>query len=219
MKASHTLTVQKRDKTGSRYAIRARAAGLLPTVLYGRGKDPVHLALNTKEAIKFFNSGERLFTIALGDDSSVTQLVMLKDVQFNYLGNEVVHADLVRVELEDVVESHVQIRWTGEAKGLKAPGAIMMHTMASIHLKGQVKDMPEQVLVDVTDMDANATLHISEITLPSGLEYIGDQDDVVASITTTVADAEEGTEGEQIGAAPTAPEVITEKKAGEEGGD
>jgi len=219
MKASHTLTVQKRDKTGSRYAARERAAGLLPTVLYGRGKDPVHLALNTKEAIKFFNSGERLFTIALGNDTSVTQLVMLKDVQFNYMGNVIVHADLVRVELEDVVESHVQIRWTGDAKGLKSAGSIMMHVMASIHLRGQVKDMPEQVIVDVSDMELNATLHVSEITLPAGLEYIGDLEDVVASITTTLAEVEEGTEGEQIGAAPTAPEVITEKKTDEEGGD
>ena len=213
MKASHTLTVNKREKTGSRYAARDRAQGLLPTVLYGRGKDPVHITLNAKEALKFFNSGERLFTIALGNDASVTQLVMLKDVQFNYLGDEVVHADLVRVELDDVVEANVHIRWTGDAKGLKTAGAVMMHIMDSLHVQGKVRDMPEEITVDVSEMGAGDTLHVSDITVPEGLTYMGEPEDVVASITIKAEQSDdESMEGAEMGGASGEPEVITEKK-------
>jgi len=217
MKASHTLTCSRREKTGKRYAERERASGYLPTVLYGRGKDPVHLSLDAKQALKFFDSGERVFTIEVGDDGT-TQLVMLKDVQFNYLGDEVIHADLVRVELDDIVDSHVSIHWVGEPVGLKTAGAVLMHLMESIHVRGKVRDMPEEIAVDVSGLQANGTIHISDLDIPSELEYLGEEDDAVASITITAEETEEeGTEGEEIGAAAAEPEVISEKKEEEAG--
>lgn len=216
MKASHTLTCSRREKTGKRYAERERASGYLPTVLYGRGKDPVHLSLDAKQALKFFDSGERVFTIEVGRDGT-SQLVMLKDVQFNYLGDEVIHCDLVRVELDDIVDSQVPITWTGEAVGLKTTGAILMHLMDSIHVQGKVRDMPEEFVVDVSDLEANGTIHISDINIPSELEYLGEEDDAIVSITIQEEEVEEGTEGEEIGAESAEPEVISEKK--EEEGD
>ncbi|MEM1423122.1 MAG: 50S ribosomal protein L25, partial [Planctomycetota bacterium] len=61
MQIQHTLNVERREKTGSRYAKRYRDAGKLPAVLYGHGKPPVALLLNQKRATKFFELGEKLF--------------------------------------------------------------------------------------------------------------------------------------------------------------
>lgn len=217
MKASHKLSCERREKTGKRYAERERASGRLPTVLYGRGRPPVHLSLEAKQALKFFTSGERVFTIEVGSDGT-TQLVMLKDVQFNYLGDEVIHADLVRVELDDIVDSHVPITWTGEARGLKTPGAILMHQMDSIHVQAKVRDMPEEIVVDVSELDANEVIHISDIDIPSNLEYQGEPEDVVASIIIKAEiDEEEGTEAETVEGIASEPEVISEAKDEDEG--
>jgi len=211
MKASHTLTVNRREKTGSRYAQRERAAGLLPTVLYGRGKDPVHLTLNAKEAMKFFNSGERVFTVEL-EDASDSQLVMLKDVHFDYLGTNVVHADLVRVELDDEVDAHVPIKWAGEPIGLKTAGAVLVHQTNSLTVKAKVRDMPEQIIVDLSALEAGTVFHASDLKLEAGLAYQGDGDDVIASITTKLGGGDEGAEGESVAGGSASPEVIGEKK-------
>jgi len=121
-------------------------------------------------------------------------------------------------ELDDIVDSQVHIHWVGEPVGLKTAGAVLMHLMESIHVRGKVRDMPEEIAVDVSGLQANGTIHISDLDIPSELEYLGEEDDAVVSITIQSEEAEEGTEGEEIGSASAEPEVITEKKEQEDEG-
>ncbi|MCA9053821.1 MAG: 50S ribosomal protein L25 [Planctomycetaceae bacterium] len=214
MKAQHTLQVFRREKIGSRYAKRDRAAGKLPAVLYGHGKDPVSLCLDHKEAVRFFHSGERVFDIEVKDEN-VTQTVMLKDIQFDYLGDNPVHVDLTRVDMDEEVEAHVAINFVGEAPGLKHAGAIFNHPLQSLHIKGAVRILPEQIDVDLTALDVDSPVRAGDIKMPAGIQLLADEDTTVASITIK-AEQTESAEAEDVEGAPAQPEVITEKKEDKE---
>ncbi len=216
MQATHTLQAQRREKKGSRYAKRERNAGKLPCVLYGQGKDPAHLSLDHKEAIRFFQSGERVFTIELAEESK-TQTVLLKDLQFDYLGTNVVHCDLMRVNLDDIVEANVHLHLVGEPKGLKTAGAVLVQKMNEVPVTCRVSDIPEEIRLDISDLAADSYLTAADIKLPEGLKLDCDPETVAVIINVkSEQEASEGTESEAISAEGSQPEVIKTKKEEED---
>lgn len=211
MQATHTLQAERREKKGTRYAKRERNVGKLPCVLYGQGKDPAHLSLDHKEALRFFESGERVFNIELTEESK-TQTVLLKDLQFDYLGTNVVHCDLMRVNLDDIVEANVHLHLVGEAKGLRAAGAVLVQKMNEIPVTCRVSDIPEEIRLDISGLGADEHMTAGEITLPDGLTLDCDPETVVVLIDVKAETEDEGTEGEAITAEGSEPEVIKPKK-------
>ena len=185
-------------------------------MLYGQGKDPAHLSLDHKEALRFFESGERVFNIELTEESK-TQTVLLKDLQFDYLGTNVVHCDLMRVNLDDIVEANVHLHLVGEAKGLRAAGAVLVQKMNEIPVTCRVSDIPEEIRLDISDLGADEHMTAGEITLPDGLTLDCDPETVVVLIDVKAETEDEGTEGEAITAEGSEPEVIKPKK--DEGDD
>jgi large subunit ribosomal protein L25 len=216
MQATHTLKAQRRDKKGTRYAKRERSAGKLPCVLYGQGKDPAHLNLDHKEALRCFELGERVFTIELTEESK-TQTVLLKDLQFDYLGTNIVHCDLMRVNLDDIVEANVHLHLVGDAKGLKTAGAVLVQKMNEVPVTCRVSDIPDEIRLDISDLAADDHLSAGDITLPDGLTLNCEPETVAVLINVKAEqEAEEGTEAESITAEGSEPEVIKAKKEGEE---
>jgi large subunit ribosomal protein L25 len=210
MQATHTLNVERRPKIGSRYAQRARANGKLPCVLYGHGKPPVHLNLEMKEAVRFFHSGERVFTIELTSEN-VTQTVLLKDLQFGYLGDDIVHCDLMRVDLDEVVESKVSLHFFGEPAAMKGlAGASVAHPVSDLPIRCKVKALPDAIRVDVSGLTPDAPITAGMLELPEGVELDMDP----ATIVVVIAFAAEvaSTEAEAVGGDAASPEVLTEKK-------
>jgi large subunit ribosomal protein L25 len=215
MQSKHTLEVKRREKTGSRYARRERELGRLPAVLYGHGENPVSLSLDAKEAIRFFEQGERVFTIELKEEKA-SQTVLLKDIQFDYLGTNVIHVDLTRVDLTEEVETSVALNLVGEPKGLKTAGAVMTTPTTAITIRTTVSALPEQIDVRIDDLDAGDTLTAGDITLPDGITLVSEIEDVVARIAIK-AEEDLDAESEDVAAESSEPEVITEKKKEEDG--
>jgi large subunit ribosomal protein L25 len=210
MQVKHSLEVYRRERTGTRYAKRERELGRLPVVLYGHGRDPVSLALDAKAAITFIESGERVFDIELKDEG-VRQTVLLKDIQFDYLGTNIIHLDLTRVDLDEVIESAVRLRLVGEAKGLKAAGAVLSSQNDTVTVRCTVAALPEEIDVRISDLDVNETIHAGSIELPEGVELASDPEDLIAAIT-VMAEIDTSAEAEEVGAEAAEPEVISEKR-------
>ena len=181
MKAEHTLNVERRERTGTRYSKRERTAGKLPCVLYGQGKDPAHLLLEHKDAIRFFESGERVFEISI-EAAGVTQTVLLKDLQFGHLGTHVVHCDLMRVDLSDVVEANVHIRLVG-APTLGSTG-ILVQKLTELPVKCAVSDLPEEITLDIAKLGPGEHIEAKDIAVPEGVENRADPETSVVIITT-----------------------------------
>lgn len=209
------LQATRRERVGSRYCKRLREQGKLPAILYGHGEEPVPVAFNAVEAISHIRKGEKVFRIEM-DGASGTAL--LRDLQFDYLGSNIIHADFARVDLNERVHSSVRIRLIGEAVGLKQAGAILMHPVTEIDVECVLAELPDFIEVDVSALDAGHAIYVRDVQLPSdSMKLLGDPNGVVAQIViqTAAKTAEEEaapTEGVQ-------PEVITEKKQEKEEGD
>jgi large subunit ribosomal protein L25 len=113
-----------------------REAGGLPAVLYGHKEEPVAVSIDRKEALSHINKGEKVFRLQM-DGAKDAQTVLLKDVQFGYLGNDIVHCDFAACRSRDRVTVKVPIHLIGEAKGLKNAGAILMHPVSEV--EGRVR--------------------------------------------------------------------------------
>jgi len=207
------LHAKKRDRQGSRYAARERKAGRLPAVVYGHKEDPVSVSLDAKETLTYISKGEKVF--ALDIDGGKTETVLLKDLQFDHLGTDVIHADFARVDLDERVIVHPRIKLVGDAKGLKKAGAVLMHPTGYIEIECTVANLPEVIEVDVSDLDVGDSISAGEITLPKPTMVLKTDAESVLATITVVSEQEADTSAE---AADTAaePEVTTGKKAEDE---
>ncbi|MEM1331747.1 MAG: 50S ribosomal protein L25 [Planctomycetota bacterium] len=207
------LSAKKRDRLGSRYTQRLRAQGGMPAILYGHGEQPQPLTLDAKETIEHLEKGEKVFELNIEDGG--TETVLVRELQFDHLGTDIIHADLSRVDLTERVHTRAHVQLIGDAKGLKASGAILMHPVTELDIECQVTNIPEHVEVDISGLEVGESIYVKDVVLPKPtMVMLSDPDGVVANIVIQghVETAEESAAG---GAA--APEVITEKKDTEEG--
>jgi len=209
------LTAKSRERTGSRYARRLRASGSLPAVVYGHKETPVSITLNTHDTMQVLKRGEKFFEL---DIDGKREHVLLKDLGYNHLGDEIIHADFARVNLDERVDTKTHLAYVGEPKGLKTDGAILMHPVTELELNCLITNLPDEIEVDVSDLDVGDMIHASEIKLPlDSMEMLTDPDTVVAQIVLKAETPETMEETEVEG--ETEPEVIGEKPEGDEGED
>ena len=204
------LTAQKRERTGSRYSRRLRDAGSLPAVVYGHKEEPVSISVNMHETMLLLKKGEKVFEL---DIEGAKQHVLLKDLGYDYLGSNIIHADFTRVDLNERVDTKAHLSFVGEAKGLKTSGAIMMHPINDIELNVLISNLPDHIDVDVSGMEVGDVLHASDVKLPlESMKLLSDPDAIIAQIVLK-AQAEETDEAGEVSAEGSAPEVIGEKPA------
>ena len=205
-KNTPTLKAAPRERLGSRYAKRLRTSGKLPAVLYGHGTAPMSITLDEKETITSLKAGAHVVKLAMEGGSTETCLV--KDLQFGWLGDNVIHVDLARVDLDEVVTVKVRLQFVGTPESAKKPGAVLTHDVTELEIECKVRDIPEEIRVDLGGITADVYT-VSEFKLAEGLKAVTDPH---AALSRVVTIAEE-VEGEA--AAPTAgaePEVLTAKK-------
>ena len=202
-----TVAATLRERLGTRYTRRLRAQGLLPVVIYGHGEKPVSAAVNAKEMLGHLHHGSHVITVALGDAS---QTCLVKDLQFGYLGDNVIHVDLARVNLDEIVRVNVRIEFFGECAAAKKPGAVLTHDMAELAINCKVRDIPESVRADLSAMQGEM-LSASDLKLPAGITLAIDPHAPVARVITIAEEAA----GEA--AAPAAGEAAAAADAKKDG--
>lgn len=203
-----TLNAKARDRVGSRYAKRIRETGGLPAVVYGHKEDPQPVTLDAREAVRFISKGEKVFTMNI---DGAEQFVLLKDIGYDYLGTNIIHADFARVDLNERVDTRAHLKFVGEPIGLKKVGAILMHPVNELHLNCIVTNLPDVIEVDVSKMDVGDVIHAGEIELPvKSMVLLTDKDTVVAQVIIKMVEEESDEAGTVSSSAQ--PEVTTAKK-------
>jgi large subunit ribosomal protein L25 len=209
---SPVLKASKRDRLGSRVAQRERALGHLPAVIYGHGRPPVAVNFPSKETITLIEKGEKVFRLEMEGESG--QVMLLKDVQFDYLGDSIIHADFARVDLNERVKTKVHIALRGDAIGLKQAGAILMHPTNEIIIECRVADLPESIQIDISGLELNGLITADKVPLPSAdMKLLTDPHAIIAQIVE--AKEEVAAEATAVAAGGVAPEVIGEKEKAE----
>ena len=208
------LSGEPRTKLGSRYSIRLREKGRLPGVVYGHGEGAVHIAVDAKAFDELLHHSTHLVELQLEGN---TQPCLIKDVQYDYLDTTPIHLDLTRVDLDEEVEVEIQIELTGEPIGLETEGAVLDQQLTTLTVRCKANNIPELITHNVKALEAGGNVHVSELTLPEGVEAVDDGDVVVAMISIQEELPEETIEDELDQSAE--PEVIGVKDDDEVEGD
>src|SRR5438477_12777896 len=149
------VTAQPRSELGTRANKRLRGRGLVPGVIYGHKEAVVPVILPKKELVNHLNHGAHLFDLALDGKS---EKVLVKEVQYDHLGLEVIHVDFARVSLDERVEVTVPIELKGTPKG-EEEGAVLQQIMNEIEIECLVTDIPDMIVHNVTEMAKDSVLH------------------------------------------------------------
>ncbi len=200
-----TIEAQIRTKLGTNECRRLRKAGKLPAVVYGHQQDPVHISFDAKTINDLLHSHVRVLDVRTDDGKSEHCLV--KELQWNHLGNKIVHLDMTRIDINERVTVEVELTFVGDAVGLKTAGAFMEHPATSLEIECLASQIPDAIKVDVSGMNVDEAISAAEVTLPEGMTLVSDGELVVASIAIAVAEPEPEEEGDG-----SEPEVIGGKK-------
>jgi len=208
------LTAKVRGELGSRKNKRLRDAGFVPGVIYGHKEDVVPVTLPKRELVGYLDHGAHLFALALDGKN---ENVLVKDVQYDHLGIEVLHVDFARVDLNERVEVTIPLLLRGEPKGA-AEGGVLQQVVADLEIECLVTQIPSEIRYNVSEMKLNDVLHVKDLQLPEGVRALQDEDLIVATVKEIVeaapAEAEAGAaEPEVIG------KVEEEGAAPAEGGE
>ena len=205
MEKTLLLKAEIREQTGSRYAAKVRKQGRIPAVVYGHKQKPVAISLDAHNLVEGLHHGHRLMDVQIGKKQ---QKMIIKDMQYDYLGRDIIHVDLMRVDVTETVRVTVPIELKGEASGVHEGGIIEEHT-DHLEIECKVTDIPDAIVVGVKEMGVGDTLYAGDIELPSGVKLVSAPSTLL--VTCSLVAAAKSTE-ELEEEVPAAPEVIGEVK-------
>ncbi len=203
------LVAEIREQTGSKAAEKVRKQGRIPAIVYGHKKDPVAISLDTHNFVEGLHHGLRLIDVKIG---KAKEKIIVKELQYDHLGKNIIHADLMRVDVTEEVKVTVPIELKGTAKGTHQSGIIEVHT-DHLEVECRVTNIPESIVVSVKEVDIGDALHAGDIELPDGVKLVSSPEALL--VTCHLVAAAKSTE-ELEEEVPIAPEVIGETKEPEE---
>ena len=210
------LKAEIREKTGSKLAAKERKDGQLPAIVFGHKQEAVAVLLDAHEFLNELHHGHRLIDLEVG---KAKEKVIVKDLQYDYLGKNIIHVDLMRVDITETIKLTVPVELRGTAKGTHDSGIIEEH-LDHLEVECKATDIPETIVVSVKEVGVGDSIHAKDVELPAGVKLVTDDEALIVTChLVAAAKAEEDAElmeGEE--AASAEPEVITEKKEDEEGG-
>ena len=206
------LNVSKRDSRGTANARRDRRAGKIPAVLYGHGKDCISLSVPSEEVNLVIRRGGQFVNLA-GD---VSESALIRDVQWDPLGTDVLHLDLARVKADETVEISVSIELRGEAPGIRQ-GGVVQHSLHEVLMECPVTAIPEKISATINSLELDQSLTLADLEFPEGIKLLADPETVVVQCVEAAEELDEEEAGVPSGSVE--PEVIGRKAEDEEGGD
>ncbi len=209
---SDVIEVKKRDETGTLRMRRLRSSGRVPAVVYGQGKDSVSVSIATRDVEKMIRSGRHI--VELGGD--VTEDALVKEVQWDAFGSHVLHLDFARIDAGQSVEVALTVELRGVAPGTRS-GGVVKHMLHELIVKCPANKMPEQLEVNINELELDQVITAGEIALPDAAELLVDGSEIVVTCVTPSAETETDEDGGVSGMAE--PEVIGRKADDDDGDD
>ena len=219
------IEVQEREHRGSAASRRLRREGLIPGVLYGRGKKPHAICIGERELRKALTGPAGLHAIldVVLEGQKTTHPSILKDYQADVLTGRLAHIDLQEVRLDQPIQAQVVIELVGEAAG-SIEGGVLSQVTREINVEALPLEIPERIEVDVTAMEMGDTLRLADVAAQDGVKFLDDPDEtVIATVTVPTQivepepEEEELEEGLELAEGEEAPEAAAEGEEPAEG--
>jgi large subunit ribosomal protein L25 len=210
------LGAEFRNDEGKGASRRLRHAGRVPAILYGGKQPPRMLSIDHQKLVTLIED-EKFYSSIIGVKvGAETQAAIVQDLQMHPAKPQVLHVDLLRVSADEKIRLRLPIHFKGESisPGVKLQGGLVSHRLADIEVLCLPKDLPEEIVLDLSQMKLNETKHISDIPLPAGVvatAVVQGKDQVVVSIHSPRAEEPEAKAAETA-AAPAADAKKEEPK-------
>lgn len=207
-----TLKATARPVRGSRAAIKLRKLGLVPAIVYGHKLANVQVAVDAEEldrAIRVQHA--RVLDL---DIDGKPETVLIRELQWDYLGKQMIHVDFERKDRAELVRVNVPVELRNAPK--QTGGGVLDQPLHTLHIECPLGNIPEAIRIDLTDLTLGNPIHVKELTLPDGVKVLDAPESVVVQLKLPGVEPEAPVAGEP----GAGPEVIkAEKKKGDEDED
>ena len=230
------IKAKERKSKGTGASRRLRHEGTTPGILYGGVKDAISLEIDTKELFMQFRHEAFHASILTLNLEGKKESVILRDFQMHPVRNNIQHIDFQRINENEKISVKVPFHFINEetAPGVKIEGGLVSHIMTEIDISCLPKDLPQYIEVDLGELAMGESIHLSEVTVPDGVELTSltdENDPAITSIskpkvvveeeivTEASEEGEEGEEGEGSESSDDSGSDAGEGKSDEEGRD
>jgi len=212
------FNANKRDDQGTGASRRLRRTGRVPGILYGGTAKPQSIDIDHNELFQLLRK-EAFYSSVLNVNLGGTkEMCLLRDVQRHPYRPVILHADFQRVDATHKLHQKIPLHFINAdvSPGVKLSGGMVQHVMSDLDVRCLAKDLPAFIEVDLKDMATGHSLHVSGLTLPTGVEAVlhKGEDPVVATVIVRGGKAEEEVvevEAAPVAAAPAPAEKKSEK--------
>ena len=215
-KKEYRVQAKVRDGRGKNDARRTRRDGMVPITVYGGGAETVAAVAQLSDLAAILRSESGRNTIFTIDVEGVgASEVMFHERQIDPVKGRLIHADLTRLVKGQKIEVTVPLHLVGEPLGVRESQGVLEQPIREIEIRCEPRDIPDALELDVTNLDVHDVLHVSDIPVSEGVEFLTEPDVVVATVGIVKEEVAPvvPVEGEE----PAEPEVIGKGKKEEEG--
>ena len=191
------LVAQKRNAFGKGATRNLRRSGVVPGVLYGRNQDTISVQINEHTFRRFLRTNGENMLIDLNIDEHGTETVLIKELQRHPVKRNPIHADFIRISLDEPVTTQVPIRLVGSAIGVQE-GGVLTFLLRQLSVSCLPLLIPEEIQVDISEMDIGDAIRIEDLTLDEGVENLEDPQAQIVSVVPPIVEVEPVEEDEEI---------------------
>jgi large subunit ribosomal protein L25 len=217
--ATAQLSASPRSDAGKGAARSLRSAGKVPAIIYGHAREPQSLAVPTRELEKLLERVTAESTvIELNVDGTIAR-TLIREIQRHPFKKQILHVDFQELVAGEKVSVNVPILLVGTPEGVRNSGGILSQVMSELTILVDPVNIPRRIEADVTDIAIGHSLHVSDLTVPEGIEILDDADTTVAVVSAPKV-AEEAPAAAEPAEGEAEPEVIRKAKGeGEDEGE
>jgi len=174
MSVTFELDAEVRTDTGKGASRRLRHTGKIPAIIYGGGKDPLSLTMDHSKLFHALENEAFYSHILTVNVDGKGEKVILRDLQRHPSKPTVMHADFQRISATEKMTMTVPLHFENEdiAIGVKDEGGMISHNATDVEVSCLASNLPEYLTVDVATLELGQSLHLSDITLPEGVELV-----------------------------------------------
>ena len=205
------LTAERRSDAGKGVARKLRAAGRVPGVVYGHGREPQSLSLNARELEKLLSSiaaGSTVVELSLGNATTNT---LIREVQRHPFKKQILHVDFQELVAGETMKVNIPLVLVGTPESVRSGGGVMDQTMRELSIEVDPSNMPNHIDVDVSGVAIGHSIHVRDLVLPAGVTVLTDADATVVVVAQSRAGIEAAS-ATADGEGGAEPEVIRAKK-------
>lgn len=192
------LNVEVR-KTGKTVVRKLRQKSITPAVIYGKGKENLYCAFEEKFAEKMKGQIKEnpIYVLKSADSSINGKQVIIKELEVHPVNRRPVHVDFLEVAKGQEVHVTVELKFVGEAKGVKEQGGMFEAVLHSVEVSCPPAKIPSHIDIDVTNLELGASIHVAELSIPEGVKLLTKDDVTVAKVSQSKTSDEASAETEE----------------------